>query len=70
MHRVHHSNIKNETDSNYGNILSIWDKLFHTYLAQPEAGHEHMRIGLDEFQEEEKLNVNLLLKLPIYSNKQ
>ncbi len=54
MHRVHHSNIKNETDSNYGNILSIWDKLFHTYLAQPEAGHEHMRIGLDEFQEEEK----------------
>ncbi len=31
MHRVHHSNIRNETDTNYGSVFSFWDRAFHTY---------------------------------------
>lgn len=64
MHRVHHSVIRQETDSNYGNIFSCWDKLFKTYRAQPEAGHEKMMIGLNEYRETSKIKLMNLLKLP------
>lgn len=53
MHRVHHSTIRREHDSNYGFNFSIWDRLFRTYTAQPEKGHENMRIGLENCQTEE-----------------
>ncbi|PVB62943.1 sterol desaturase family protein [Labrenzia sp. 011] len=46
MHRVHHSVYRRETDSNYGFYLSIWDRLFGTYVDQPEKGHDGMEIGL------------------------
>lgn len=46
MHRVHHSVIQRETDSNYGFYLSIWDRMFGTYVDQPEKGHDGMEIGL------------------------
>jgi sterol desaturase/sphingolipid hydroxylase (fatty acid hydroxylase superfamily) len=51
MHRVHHSVIIRETNSNYGFNLSIWDKLFGTYLAEPSKGHEDMVIGLSQFRD-------------------
>ena len=47
MHRVHHSQRVEETDSNYGFSLSIWDRIFRTYTAQPRDGHDKMKIGLD-----------------------
>lgn len=50
MHRVHHSIERDETNSNFGFNLSIWDRLFGTYRAQPRAGHEAMRIGIPEFR--------------------
>lgn len=50
MHRVHHSTMQRETDSNYGFFLSVWDRLFQTYNAQPERGHRNMEIGLTEHQ--------------------
>ncbi|WP_349359784.1 sterol desaturase family protein [Stappia sp.] len=50
MHRVHHSVIRRETDSNYGFNLSIWDRLFRTYTDQPSKGHLGMTIGLNEYQ--------------------
>jgi sterol desaturase/sphingolipid hydroxylase (fatty acid hydroxylase superfamily) len=46
MHRIHHSVIRRETDSNYGFYLSVWDRLFGTYTEDPEKGHEGMEIGL------------------------
>jgi sterol desaturase/sphingolipid hydroxylase (fatty acid hydroxylase superfamily) len=46
MHRVHHSVHRHEHDSNYGFSLSIWDQMFGTYIAQPEAGHDDMQVGL------------------------
>jgi sterol desaturase/sphingolipid hydroxylase (fatty acid hydroxylase superfamily) len=51
MHRVHHSVLKRETDSNYGFNLSIWDRVFGTYIDQPEMGHDKMTIGINEFRD-------------------
>lgn len=50
MHRVHHSIHRDETDSNYGFNLSLWDRLFGTYRAQPRDGHKGMTLGLDVFR--------------------
>jgi len=49
MHRVHHSIERQETDSNYGFNLAIWDRLFRTYVAQPNKGHQSMKIGLPPY---------------------
>jgi sterol desaturase/sphingolipid hydroxylase (fatty acid hydroxylase superfamily) len=64
MHRVHHSVIKRETNSNYGFNLSIWDRIFGTYTAQPEEGHTGMTIGLNQFQAEPTHNLFWMLRLP------
>jgi sterol desaturase/sphingolipid hydroxylase (fatty acid hydroxylase superfamily) len=52
MHRVHHSVIPRETDSNYGFFFSVWDRLFGTYIAQPYHGHTGVVIGLDQYQDD------------------
>ncbi|MES9850976.1 MAG: sterol desaturase family protein [Candidatus Thiodiazotropha sp. L084R] len=59
MHRVHHSVIPKETNSNFGFNLSIWDRLMGTYIAQPQLGHQQMQIGVGSLQ-----NPNLITKLP------
>ena len=51
MHRVHHSVVATETNSNFGFNLPWWDRLFGTYRAQPAAGHEEMTIGLAQFRD-------------------
>ncbi len=55
MHRVHHSVIVRETNSNFGFNLPWWDYLLGTYRAQPEAGHEEMAIGLTQFRDEHQV---------------
>lgn len=64
MHRVHHSVRPNETNSNYGFNLSIWDRIFSTYRAQPVDGHDNMTIGLKEFREPADLSLPFLLIQP------
>ena len=56
MHRVHHSILRRETDSNYGFNLSLWDRLCGTYIDQPEAGHEGMTIGISGFRDERQVD--------------
>jgi len=46
MHRVHHSIVPEEINSNFGFFLSWWDRLFRTYSAAPRAGHDAMTIGV------------------------
>ncbi len=46
MHRVHHSVIMDESNTNFGFNLSVWDRICGTYQAQPAAGHDQMIIGL------------------------
>jgi len=64
MHRVHHSVIIRERDSNFGFSLSWWDRLFGTYRAQPEKGHTDMVIGLANFRNPGNLSLMKLLALP------
>ena len=51
MHRVHHSVLRHETDSNFGFNLSLWDRIFATYVDQPEHGQRGMTIGVAEFRD-------------------
>jgi len=64
MHRVHHSVLWREHDSNYGFNLSVWDRLFRTYTAEPERGHQGMRIGLTPYQNEAPTRFGWSLLLP------
>ena len=64
MHRVHHSIIHRETDSNYGFNLSIWDRIFSTYNDQPAMGHDDMTIGLPDYQSENPTRIVWSLKVP------
>mgnify|MGYP001033648649 FL=1 len=62
MHKVHHHNMLPYTDSNYGNIFSIWDRIFGTYL---ELDREKIVYGVDTFPDEEKnSSLKELLKQP------
>ncbi|WP_299120605.1 sterol desaturase family protein [uncultured Tenacibaculum sp.] len=62
MHKVHHHNLLPYTDSNYGNIFSIWDRLFGTYM---ELDREKIIYGVDTFPDEEKnSSLKELLKQP------
>ncbi len=63
MHRVHHSVLRHEHDSNYGFALSIWDKIFGTYRAQPEGGHDDMMVGLG-WQDDQPAKLGWSLLLP------
>jgi sterol desaturase/sphingolipid hydroxylase (fatty acid hydroxylase superfamily) len=64
MHRVHHSVIIRETNSNFGFNFPWWDRLFGTYRAQPVAGHNAMMIGLSQFRKVEQVTLARLLLLP------
>lgn len=64
MHRVHHSIRPEETDSNYGFNLSVWDRLFGTFIPQPRDGHDHMRIGLSDYQSDAPTKFTWSLFLP------
>lgn len=64
LHRVHHSVLREETDSNFGFCLSLWDRLLGTFRAQPKAGHEGMTIGLEEFRSDPQQGPLALLAQP------
>jgi len=64
MHRVHHSIRPEETHSNFGFCLSLWDRLLGTYRAQPAAGHERMVLGLPVFRDPAEQRLDRLLLQP------
>jgi len=62
MHKVHHHYMLPYTDSNYGNIFSVWDRLFGTYM---KLDREKLIYGVDVFpNKEENGNIKDLLKQP------
>lgn len=65
MHRVHHSVVPHETNSNFGFNLPWWDRLFGTYRDQPGAGHEAMTIGLNRFRDAGALRLDRMLLQPL-----
>ena len=64
MHRVHHSTIRWESNSNLGFNFPWWDRLFGTYRPQPAKGHVEMTLGLDQYKEPQKLTLPWLIILP------
>lgn len=64
MHRVHHSAIQRETDSNFGFSVPWWDRFFGTYRAQPEKGHLGMTIGIEDFRTQHDLRLDQMLIQP------
>jgi sterol desaturase/sphingolipid hydroxylase (fatty acid hydroxylase superfamily) len=64
MHRVHHSIVPSETNSNFSFNLPWWDRLFGTYRAQPAAGHQNMTIGIAQFRDPAELRLDRMLIQP------
>jgi len=63
LHKWHHSRDAAETDTNYGNILSVWDRLFGTFTGRLRL--DGLRYGLDGFDGAESQSVRFLLKMPM-----
>lgn len=61
MHRVHHSVVRKETDSNYASIFSFWDRFFKSFR---ERETKTIKYGINRFMEDENQSVKGLLKLP------
>ena len=64
MHRVHHSILRDETDSNFGFNLPWWDYIFGTYRAEPRAGHVDATLGLPIFRDIRETRLDNLLTQP------
>lgn len=62
MHKVHHHHVLPYTDSNYGNIFSVWDRLFGTYMTLPK---ERIKYGINtHYNIKQHNNLKNLLKIP------
>ncbi len=64
MHRIHHSVRREETDSNYSFNLSLWDRVFGSYRAQPLQAERGMPIGLPQWRDPTALGFLALLLQP------
>jgi sterol desaturase/sphingolipid hydroxylase (fatty acid hydroxylase superfamily) len=62
MHRIHHSVVIRQRNSNYGTIFSVWDRMLGTLLRNVEQ--EKIVIGLGPYRSPEELNIRYLLRMP------
>jgi sterol desaturase/sphingolipid hydroxylase (fatty acid hydroxylase superfamily) len=69
VHRVHHSSHQPETDSNYGAVLTIWDRLLGTYRRKSADDLATQETGLSEVQDSRGRNLLWLLILPFIALK-
>lgn len=66
MHKLHHSRVAAQTDSNYGNLFSFWDRLFGTYT--PSHLGTSVVYGLDGYDDAATQTTAGLLALPFHSS--
>lgn len=64
MHRIHHSDIPHETNSNYSFMLNIWDKIFGSYTCVPQFSESKLVFGLEEYRAPKYQTLINLLLLP------
>ncbi len=64
VHQIHHSAWQPETDSNYGQVLTLWDRLFKTYLS-PDQVPCPARFGLENFRSDDDQRLSALFAQPI-----
>ena len=62
MHKIHHSRLQMETDTNYSNIFSFWDRVFGTYKSPDRLSQ--LKYGLDGYDDARKQTLAALLKGP------
>jgi sterol desaturase/sphingolipid hydroxylase (fatty acid hydroxylase superfamily) len=70
MHRVHHSIVARETNSNFGFNLPWWDRLLGTYRDQPAAGHDAMTLGVERFRDPAEQRLDRMLTQPFRAGDQ
>jgi len=63
-HRIHHSEEISEQNTNFGQVLTCWDRLLHSYLGEPAAGRDGMTVGLRGFQNSASLDLAFMLAQP------
>jgi sterol desaturase/sphingolipid hydroxylase (fatty acid hydroxylase superfamily) len=64
MHRIHHSVLRDEQDTNFGFNLSWWDRLFRSYRAEPSQPQASLPLGLDQFRDRHEQRFDQLLLQP------
>jgi sterol desaturase/sphingolipid hydroxylase (fatty acid hydroxylase superfamily) len=64
MHRIHHSVVMREANSNFGFNLPWWDRLSGTYRPEPAAGQEGLTIGIEQFRDPAELRLDRMLLQP------
>jgi len=64
LHRIHHSPEQIETDSNYANVFTIWDRLFGTYRGVAMQSGDAVRFGLVDISHEHAGDFHYQLSLP------
>ncbi len=62
MHRVHHSQVPEHTNSNYSTIFSWWDRLFGTYWMVTDQ--RTLVLGLPEYQQPDDVRFGKVLAMP------
>jgi sterol desaturase/sphingolipid hydroxylase (fatty acid hydroxylase superfamily) len=65
MHRIHHSTDRREYNANYAALFSWWDRLFRTYVQNPNQGHENMSLGIVGYEDKKHLNMGWMLVNPL-----
>lgn len=66
MHRIHHSVEVRETNSNYGFNLSVWDRLFGSYIEEARRPQPEIVIGVEQFRRPEEVSFGHLLSMPAH----
>lgn len=69
MHRTHHSVVVAEGNSNFGTILSIWDRMFGTYTQHPGTGEANLAMGLSASEAPRSFTPSGLLAHPFLSKR-
>ena len=70
MHRIHHSEVVRETNSNYGFNLSIWDRTLGTYIHDAQKPQPEIVIGVPTYKKPEELTLAKLLIMPLHGTPQ
>lgn len=63
MHKIHHSRVQMETDSNYASLFSVWDRLFRSFRERDDL--DAIRLGLDDFDAPDDATVRGMLTMPL-----
>jgi sterol desaturase/sphingolipid hydroxylase (fatty acid hydroxylase superfamily) len=65
FHRIHHSSLRPETDSNYGQVFAFWDRLFGSFSGFADAGRGVVEFGLRDFRDPTAQRLDQVLLLPL-----